>query len=1018
MKSNDSEELLEIGNISQKEPISSNISKSNEDSHKKSNAYSSISKISYLWNNPIFRIIYPQKLGLITGVIGIGFLNIFGAILFLRFGTIVGNAGSVWTLIMLFLIYFMNIMTLLSLSAIATNGKLTGGGAYFVISRVLGPELGSSIGIMIFIANVFSSVLDIIGLVDFLKFNYPAMRFNFDTFVYGSGILFILTMIALLGSRIYTRISLFFVILVLSSLILIIISLCFQTPVIGGDRYTGFSWNTFVDNLQPVSGSWFNFTMLRKMYGLLIPGTSGFLAGFTMSSDLKNPNRDIPRGSIFISFSTLLVYLVLLPFMVFTISKQGLLSDYNILGNVSLFYPLHFSGVVISTLSASFMSFIGGVRVACISGKDRVIPFISWLGIVVGRTKEPVFAVFFTWFVCQIILFIGNLDIIASYVSLSFILMYFLANISCLLLSVSLVPNFRPSFRIYSRWTCILGCLSCLFSMFFIDPLIATGSFLILSGLMLSVYFFAPAKSWGNISKSIIYYQTRKYILKMDDRFENVKYWRFKPLILCSNPRSCFNMLWFFTEVSKHRGGLAICGHVDTSDFRLNIKRHEKETEDYFKLFKAADIIMYPSRIHSSSIREGVRNLISSGVSFLQSNTLVIGFHDDVIPHQRLFNTGTKKGRKIQKALSAFPSLRSTNSKQLDLDEYMEMIKDCLLLKKNIVIARNFQKLSEINLKPQSFWERLLNIKCKNIDVWMLCLNENNDEIESTISLMLQIAFLMRRSGSWKKYHKLRIHVIIDQNSNPKEEKKRVSHLLQIARVKANLNIIQLSEKDFDVWINPNTEKLLHSHDNIDFDGSYISEISENSDISETKKPSAPSNRIQMRKSLTYGNLSTLEHSFEINLSKLTSKDDMIKNNKIRSSTSYHFNPLNMVNNNSLKSKNFQSKIKLPKSKTVEFIPKTISIGEIQMTFPATVTLQRSDGTFLSEPEKYKVLNNVIKKYCNNTSAVLISMPPPPPIFNQSVHKEYHTSMKMLTDGLPASMMIYSSEKTINTLLE
>jgi len=51
------------------------------------------------------------------------------------------------------------------MSAIATNGEIGGGGTYYVMSRILGPEFGGSIGIIFAIANAINASLNIVGFV-------------------------------------------------------------------------------------------------------------------------------------------------------------------------------------------------------------------------------------------------------------------------------------------------------------------------------------------------------------------------------------------------------------------------------------------------------------------------------------------------------------------------------------------------------------------------------------------------------------------------------------------------------------------------------------------------------------------------------------------------------------------------------------------------------------------------------------------------------------------------------------
>jgi potassium/chloride transporter 9 len=89
-----------------------------------------------------------EKLGLFSGVYVPTCLNVLSILMFLRFGFILGQGGFLGIMGMLIASYAINLVTTFSLSAIASNGTVRGGGAYYLISRSLGPEFGGSIGIV------------------------------------------------------------------------------------------------------------------------------------------------------------------------------------------------------------------------------------------------------------------------------------------------------------------------------------------------------------------------------------------------------------------------------------------------------------------------------------------------------------------------------------------------------------------------------------------------------------------------------------------------------------------------------------------------------------------------------------------------------------------------------------------------------------------------------------------------------------------------------------------------------
>ena len=115
----------------------------------------------------------PQKaggaqLGTLMGVYLPTIQNIFGVILFIRMAWIVGCAGTATAFAIVFLCCLTTMLTAFSMSAIATNGVVPAGGAYFMISRSLGPEFGGAVGLLFYLGTTFASAMYILGAVEIL----------------------------------------------------------------------------------------------------------------------------------------------------------------------------------------------------------------------------------------------------------------------------------------------------------------------------------------------------------------------------------------------------------------------------------------------------------------------------------------------------------------------------------------------------------------------------------------------------------------------------------------------------------------------------------------------------------------------------------------------------------------------------------------------------------------------------------------------------------------------------------
>ena len=104
-----------------------------------------------------------SKLGNFGGVFTPSVLTILGIILFLRLGFVVGSAGLMKALVIIAIANAISVLTSISLSAVATNLKVKGGGDYYLISRTLGVEFGGAIGLVLFLAQSVSIAFYCIG---------------------------------------------------------------------------------------------------------------------------------------------------------------------------------------------------------------------------------------------------------------------------------------------------------------------------------------------------------------------------------------------------------------------------------------------------------------------------------------------------------------------------------------------------------------------------------------------------------------------------------------------------------------------------------------------------------------------------------------------------------------------------------------------------------------------------------------------------------------------------------------
>ncbi|XP_003372109.1 amino acid permease superfamily [Trichinella spiralis] len=345
------------------------------------------------------------NLGTLIGVYLPTVQHILGVQMFLRLFWIVGIAGIAES-------FGMTFLTSISVSAIATNGVIESGGAYFMISRNLGPEFGGAIGILYYFANAVATSMYLVGGVEILlmylapslprfgsatEFNETDMFNNFR--VYASALLLIEFCIVALGVKFvqfFAPISLACVaISIFSVYIGAFLSNAETSPHWCNKAENGSIWSSYCtydsDLSQVICDDYFNQSDVTIVPG--IPGFSNTLLWENMAQNYMNYGDVTPhnpsnhRREVTQDLTT--SFFILLA--IFYPSVTGIFTGANMSGDLKNPHKSLPIGTIAAQITTSFiylslvLIFGGTMRGALLRDKygeslrgDMVVALIGW----------------------------------------------------------------------------------------------------------------------------------------------------------------------------------------------------------------------------------------------------------------------------------------------------------------------------------------------------------------------------------------------------------------------------------------------------------------------------------------------------------------------------------------------------------------------------------------------------------------------------------------------------------------
>ncbi|XP_051764766.1 solute carrier family 12 member 2 isoform X1 [Ctenopharyngodon idella] len=613
------------------------------------------------------------KFGWIKGVLVRCMLNIWGVMLFIRMTWIVGQAGIAYSCIIVIMATVVTTITGCSTSAIATNGFVRGGGAYYLISRSLGPEFGGSIGLIFAFANAVAVAMYVVGFAETvveLLINSGALMFDQinDVRIIGTITVILLLGISVAGMEWEAKAQIFLLVILITAIFNYFIGSFI--PVESKERFGFFSYDTGIlaDNFGPD----FRGETFFSVFSIFFPAATGILAGANISGDLADPQMAIPKGTLLAILITGLVYIgvaisagacivrdatgiesnITLSGIVnctdaackfgydFTSCrptvegeksscKFGLHNDFQVMSVVSGFSPLITAGIFSATLSSALASLVSAPKVFQALCKDNIYPGIAVFGKGYGKNNEPLRGYLLTFAIALAFILIAELNVIAPIISNFFLASYALINFSVFHASLANSPGWRPSFKYYNMWVSLAGASLCCVVMFIINWWAALLTNVIVLSLYIYVSYKKPDVNWGSSTQALTYHQALTHSLQLCGVADHIKTYRPQCLVMTGAPNSRPAILHLVHAFTKNVG-LMVCGHVRISSRRPNFKELNSDMVRYQRWLLNNKSKAFYTPVVAEDLRQGTQYLLqAAGLGRLRPNTLVLGFKND-----------------------------------------------------------------------------------------------------------------------------------------------------------------------------------------------------------------------------------------------------------------------------------------------------------------------------------------------------------------------------------------------------
>lgn len=673
----------------------------------------------------------PQKgnqFSTFAGVFTPSILTILGVIMFLRAGFVIGQAGIIHAVIILVLAEIISLLTAVSMSAIATNTPVKGGGAYFLISRALGPQFGGAIGLALFFAQALSVPFYVLGFSNSVIMIFPHWAPWFEWIALGTAV--VLFLVNWISSQVAIRFQ-----------YLVMVLLGLAIAVFLGGSIVRFDSEVFKANLTPGYTESMNFW---RVFAIYFPAVTGILAGVNMSGDLKDPAKSLVKGTMAAIGVGFVVYVMEILLCGGSQSRQDLIEQpFEMLVQNALFGAgfLVMGGVFSATISSAVGSFMGSPRVLQALARDRIFRIFNVFSRGSGERDEPKLGLILTLILTVIVIVVAcrqesmaAFDLIASIVTMFFLCTYGMINFAAFVELFGGNPSFRPRFRLIHWTVALAGMFCCSGVMLLVDIRAAVVAILVISVIYVVLSRRVMSSAFGDARRGFQYALAVRSLQSLYHMKPHAKNWRPTFLVMAGNTQAHLTLIKYAAWMEGGRG-LVTAAQVITGDLQTFASRVENLRAAMDTFLRSNALAVFPEVIFCQDVDEGIRTLAQShSIGPLKPNTVLFGWP-----------------KKIERA-----------------DAMLRHVWDISGLGKSVVIVVD----KGVPLPYQ---------KQRRVDIWWR--GQKNG------SLMATLAYLLTQNWQWRDT-KIRILRLVRDSAGRESSKEAIKSLVHNSRIQAEARVV------------------------------------------------------------------------------------------------------------------------------------------------------------------------------------------------------------------------------------